>query len=153
MGGGAAIQVCLREPVAQDNGLVAGSRSMHQAATPKTILVVEDNDLNRKLFCDLLEMRGYNILQAQDGLEALNLARQCRPDLIVMDIQLPGMSGVEVTKWIKEDDVLRAIPIIAVTALALKGDEQKIHAAGCDAYIAKPMSTSNFLKIIEQFFS
>jgi two-component system cell cycle response regulator DivK len=79
------------------------------------------------------------------------LTRQHHPDLIVMDIQLPGMSGIEVTKWIKEDDLLKAIPIIAVTALALWGDQEKIRDAGCDAYITKPMSTSNFLKTVEQF--
>jgi len=126
---------------------------MQQEATPKTILVVEDNDLNMRLFHDLLEMHGYNILQAREGAEAFKLARQYRPDLIIMDIQLPGISGLEVTKWIKEDDILKSISIIAVTALALKGDEKKIRAAGCDAYIAKPMSTSSFLKTIEQFFS
>ncbi len=123
---------------------------MQQEATPKTILVVEDNDLNMMLFHDLLEVRGYNILQAREGIEALKLARRHRPDLIVMDIQLPGMSGLEVTKWIKEDDALRAIPVVAVTAFAMKGDEEKIRQAGCDAYIAKPMSTSSFLKTIER---
>jgi two-component system, cell cycle response regulator DivK len=126
---------------------------MQQEGTPKTILVVEDNDLNLKLFGDLLEMSGYHVVQAREGLEALRLAREHRPDLIVMDIQLPGVSGLEVTKWIKEDHLLRAIPIVAVTALALKGDEQKIRAAGCDAYISKPISTWNFLKAIERFFS
>jgi two-component system cell cycle response regulator DivK len=126
---------------------------MQQEVTPKTILVVEDNDLNMRLFHDLLEMHGYNILQAREGSTALNLARQHCPDLIILDVQLPGMSGLEVTKWLKEDDVLKAIPIIAVTALALKGDEQRIRDAGCDAYIAKPMSTSKFLRTIEQFLS
>jgi two-component system, cell cycle response regulator DivK len=124
---------------------------MQEEATPKTVLIVEDHELNRMLFHDLLQMRGYKILQAKDGVEALNLTRQHRPDLIVMDIQLPGMSGIEVTKWIKEDDLLKAIPIIAVTALALRGDQQKIRDAGCDAYITKPMSTSNFLQTVEQF--
>src|SRR4030095_14304808 len=103
---------------------------MQQMAPPKTILVVEDNDLNIRLFRDLLEMHGYNIVLAQEGAEAPQLVRLHRPDLIVMDIQLPGMSGLEVTKWIKEDDALKAIPIIAITALALKGDEQKIRDAG-----------------------
>ena len=124
---------------------------MQEEATPKTVLIVEDNELNRMLFHALLQMRGYNILQAKDGVEALNLTRQHHPDLIVMDIQLPGMSGIEVTKSIKEDDLLKAIPIIAVTALALWGDQQKIRDAGCDAYITKPMSTSNFLQTVEQF--
>jgi two-component system cell cycle response regulator DivK len=114
---------------------------MQQEGTPKTILVVEDNDLNLKLFGDLLEMSGYHVLKAREGMEALRLVREHRPDLIVMDIQLPGVSGLEVTKWIKEDHLLKAIPIVAVTALALKGDEQKIRAAGCDAYMSKPIST------------
>ncbi len=126
---------------------------MQREAPPKTILVVEDNELNMMLFHDLLEVRGYNILQAREGAEALKLARRHRPDLIVMDIQLPGMSGLEVTKWIKEDDALRAIPVVAVTAFAMKGDEEKIRQAGCDAYIAKPMSTSSFLKTIERLLS
>jgi two-component system cell cycle response regulator DivK len=124
-----------------------------QKATPKTVLIVEDHELNRMLFHTLLQMRGYNILEAKDGVEALNLTRQHHPDLIVMDIQLPGISGIEVTKWIKEDHLLKAIPIIAVTALALWGDQQKIRDAGCDAYITKPMSTSNFLQTVEQFLS
>lgn len=126
---------------------------MQQEGTPKTILVVEDNDLNLKLFGDLLEMSGYHVLKAREGMEALRLVREHRPDLIVMDIQLPGVSGLEVTKWIKEDHLLKAIPIVAVTALALKGDEQKIRAAGCDSYMSKPISTGNFLKAIERFFS
>jgi two-component system cell cycle response regulator DivK len=124
---------------------------MQQEAAPKTILVVEDNELNLRLFRDLLEMRGYNVLQAREAAEAFELARRHRPDLIVLDIQLPGISGLEVTRWIKADEALTAIPIVAVTALALKGDEQKIRAAGCDGYIAKPISTVDFLRTIEQF--
>jgi len=120
---------------------------------PKTILVVEDNELNMKLFHDLLEAHGYNILQTRDGMEALKLARQHKPDLILMDIQLPEVSGLEVTKWIKEDDALKAIPIIAVTAFAMKGDEEKIREGGCEAYIAKPISVTNFLKTVQQFLS
>jgi len=143
------------------NNAVAAARPMPaqeaaptpQAATPKTILVVEDNELNMKLFHDLLEAHGYNILQTRDGMEALKLARQHRPDLILMDIQLPEVSGLEVTKWIKEDDSLRAIPIIAVTAFAMKGDEEKIREGGCEAYIAKPISVTKFLKTVEQFLS
>ena len=131
--------------------VIAVSRSMQEEATPKTVLIVEDHESNRMLFHALLEMRGYNVLQANDGVEALNLTRQHHPDLIVMDIQLPGMSGIELTKRIKEDDLLKAIPIIAVTALALRGDQKKIRDAGCDAYITKPMSTSNFLQTVEQF--
>ena len=119
----------------------------------KTSLVVEDNELNMKLFHDLLEAHGYNILQTKDGMEALKLARKHRPDLILMDIQLPEVSGLEVTKWIKEDDDLKAIPIIAVTAFAMKGDEEKIREGGCEAYIAKPISVASFLQTVERFLS
>ena len=121
------------------------------SARPKTILVVEDNELNMKLFHDLLETHGYNVVQTRDGMEALKLARQHKPDLIIMDIQLPEVSGLEVTKWIKEEDALKAIPIIAVTAFAMKGDEEKIRESGCEAYIAKPMSVMIFLNTVERF--
>jgi two-component system, cell cycle response regulator DivK len=120
---------------------------------PKTVLIVEDNDLNMKLFHDLLEAHGYDTLQTKDGMEALRLARLHRPDLILMDIQLPEVSGLEVTKWIKEDDELRTIPIIAVTAFAMKGDEEKIREGGCEAYIAKPISVVSFLQTVERYLS
>ena len=117
----------------------------------KKVLIVEDNDLNMKLFNDLLEAHGYFTLQTRDGVEALRMARQHRPDLILMDIQLPEVSGLEVTKWLKEDDDLRAIPVIAVTAFAMKGDEKKIRDGGCEAYIAKPISVANFMRTVERF--
>src|SRR5438309_9151613 len=117
----------------------------------KKVLIVEDNDLNMKLFNDLLVAHGYGTLQTKDGVEALALARQHRPDLILMDIQLPEVSGLQVTQWIKEDDDLRAIPIIAVTAFAMKGDEEKILQGGCEAYIAKPISVAQFLSTVERF--
>jgi two-component system cell cycle response regulator DivK len=117
----------------------------------KRVLIVEDNDLNMKLFHDLLEAHGYDTLQTKDGLEALQLARQHHPDLILMDIQLPEVSGLEVTKWIKEDDALKGIPIIAVTAFAMKGDEEKIRDGGCEAYIAKPISIAHFLETVKRF--
>ena len=116
----------------------------------KSVLIVEDNDLNMKLFNDLLEAHGYSTLQTKDGVEALRLARQHRPDLILMDIQLPEVSGLEVTKWLKEDDDLRTIPVIAVTAFAMKGDEEKIRNGGCEAYIAKPISVAGFMRTIER---
>ena len=119
----------------------------------KKVLIVEDNDLNMKLFNDLLEAHGYDTLQTRDGVEALKLARQHRPDLILMDIQLPEISGLEVTKWLKEDDNLRAIPVIAVTAFAMKGDEEKIRGGGCEAYIAKPISVTGFLRTVERFLA
>lgn len=119
----------------------------------KTVLVVEDNELNMKLFHDLLEANGYNILQTKDGMEALQIARDHHPDLILMDIQLPEVSGLEVTKWIKEDDNLKSIPVIAVTAFAMKGDEEKIREGGCEAYIAKPISVASFLQTVARFLN
>ncbi len=104
-----------------------------------------------KLFNDLLEAHGYDVIQTRDGLSALDLARQHKPDLILMDIQLPEVSGIEVTKWLKEDDELRHIPVIAVTAFAMKGDEEKIREGGCEAYISKPISVMSFLQTIDQF--
>ena len=121
--------------------------------TRKKVLIVEDNELNMKLFNDLLVAHGYGTLQTRDGTEALALARQHRPDLILMDIQLPEVSGLQVTQWLKKDDVLRSIPVIAVTAFAMKGDEEKIRDGGCEAYIAKPISVSSFLKTVERFLS
>jgi two-component system cell cycle response regulator DivK len=119
----------------------------------KKVLIVEDNDLNMKLFNDLLVAHGYGTLQSKDGVEALELARRHRPDLILMDIQLPEVSGLQVTQWIKEDEDLRTIPIIAVTAFAMKGDEEKIREGGCEAYIAKPISITSFLRTVERFLS
>jgi len=119
----------------------------------KKVLIVEDNDLNMKLFNDLLVAHGYGTLQTRDGIEALALARQHHPDLILMDIQLPEISGLQVTQWIKKDDDLRMIPVIAVTAFAMKGDEEKIRDGGCEAYIAKPISVASFLRTVEQFLS
>ncbi len=117
----------------------------------KTVLVVEDNDLNMKLFHDVLEAHGYNVLQAKDGIEGWRMAREHRPDLILMDIQLPDVSGLEVTKWLKDDETLKSIPVIAVTAFTMAGDEAKIRDGGCDAYIVKPISIPDFLRTIERF--
>lgn len=127
------------------------SASDREIEMPKTILIVEDNDLNMKLFNDLLQANGYNTVQTKSGKEALQLTREHRPDLIIMDIQLPEISGLEVTKRLKADDELKDIPIVAVTAFAMKGDEEKIRNGGCDAYIAKPISVSNFLETIAEF--
>jgi two-component system cell cycle response regulator DivK len=117
----------------------------------KTILIVEDNELNMKLFNDVLQAHGYKTIQTRDGMDALRLTKENRPDLILMDIQLPEVSGLEVTKWIKADKEIRDIPVIAVTAFAMKGDEEKIRQGGCEAYIAKPISITNFLGTIKQF--
>jgi two-component system cell cycle response regulator DivK len=119
----------------------------------KRILIVEDNDLNMKLLQDLLEVHGYVTLQTKDGMEALKLARLHHPDLILMDIQLPDVSGLEVTKWIKGDDDLKTIPIIAVTAFVMKGDEEQIREGGCEAYIAKPISVVNFLRTVRRLLN
>ncbi len=118
---------------------------------PKTILIVEDNELNMKLFNDLLQASGYNTVQATDGKEALDLAHDHHPDLILMDIQLPEISGLEVAKIIKADEKLQDIPVIAVSAFAMKGDEEKIREGGCEGYIAKPISVPNFLETIAKF--
>jgi two-component system, cell cycle response regulator DivK len=117
----------------------------------KTVMIVEDNELNMKLFNDLLESRGYGTIQTRNGFEALDLARAHHPDLILMDIQLPEVSGLEVTKWLKEDETLADIPVIAVTAFAMKGDEERILQGGCEGYISKPISVSHFLETIEHY--
>ncbi len=122
-----------------------------EKAPAKTVLIVEDNELNMKLFNDLLEAHGYRVLQTREGLSALDIAREHKPDLILMDIQLPEVSGIEVTKWLKEDDALRDIPVVAVTAFAMKGDEEKIREGGCEAYISKPISVASFLQTIDGF--
>jgi two-component system cell cycle response regulator DivK len=124
-----------------------------EGAMAKTVLIVEDNDLNMKLFNDLLEAHGYATIQSKDGMEALKLARDHHPDLILMDIQLPEISGLEVTKWIKEDPDLKAIPVIAVTAFAMKGDEEKIRQGGCEAYLAKPISVQKFIEAVGRFLN
>jgi two-component system cell cycle response regulator DivK len=117
----------------------------------KTVLVVEDNDASMMLFHDLLEAHSYNVLQAKNGMEGWRMAREHRPDLILMDIQLPDVSGLEVTKWLKDDETLKSIPVIAITAFATAGDKEKFLEGGCDAYILKPISIPNFLQTVERF--
>ena len=117
----------------------------------KKILIVEDNELNMKLFNDLLQANGYETVQTMDGRDAMSLAREHKPDMILMDIQLPEISGLEVTKMMKADDSLCEIPVIAVTAFAMKGDEEKIRQGGCEGYIAKPISVPMFLETIKTF--
>lgn len=111
----------------------------------RRILVVEDNDLNMKLFRDLLIAQGYSVIHTRDGVEAFRLARTHKPDLVLMDLQLPEVSGLEVTRWLKEDPGLRHIPVVAVTAFAMSGDEDRAKAAGCAAYVTKPISVRSFL--------
>jgi two-component system, cell cycle response regulator DivK len=117
----------------------------------KRILIVEDNDLNLKLFRDLLTAHGYETIETKDGLEAIMLTRNERPNLILMDIQLPEISGLDVTRRLKADESIREIPIIAVTAFAMKDDEEKILSAGCEAYISKPISIVPFLNTVRRF--
>ncbi|GBU17949.1 MULTISPECIES: response regulator [Methylobacterium] len=118
---------------------------------PKTVLIVEDNELNMKLFNDLLEAHGYATLKTANGVEAIELARAHKPDLILMDIQLPEVSGLDVTRWIKEDENLRHIPVIAITAFAMKGDEERIREGGCEAYLSKPISVAKFLATVRTY--
>ena len=117
----------------------------------KTVLIVEDNELNMKLFNDLLEAHGFNTIQTRNGVEAIELARQHRPDLILMDIQLPEVSGLQVTEWIKDDEELAHIPVIAVTAFAMKGDEERIRKGGCEAYLSKPIQVTKFLETVQNY--
>jgi len=119
----------------------------------KSILIVEDNELNMKLFNDLLEANGHRTLRTKSGVEAISIAREQRPDLILMDIQLPEVSGLEVTRWIKKDEELRSIPVIAITAFAMKGDEEKILQGGCEAYLSKPISVAKFLETVNAFLA
>jgi two-component system, cell cycle response regulator DivK len=117
----------------------------------KTVMIVEDNELNMKLFNDLLQAHGIKTIQTRNGLDAINLAREHMPDLILMDIQLPEVSGLEVTKWLKDDDKVKHIPVIAITAFAMKGDEERILEGGCEAYLSKPISVQKFLETVKRF--
>ena len=117
----------------------------------KTVLIVEDNELNMKLFNDLLEAHGINTIETRDGNGVLDIARERKPDLILMDIQLPEISGLDVTKMLKADSELKSIPVIAVTAFAMKGDEEKIREGGCEDYISKPISVTQFIEVIQKY--
>ncbi len=119
----------------------------------RTILIVEDNDLNLKLFRDLLSANGYKTIETKEGIEAVGLARNAKPDLIIMDIQLPEISGLDITRKIKSDAEMKHIPVIAVTAFAMKDDEEKILAAGCEAYLSKPIAIDHFLATVRQFMA
>ncbi len=119
----------------------------------KTILIVEDDPLSMKLATDVLQARGYDTLHSVDGMDTLQIARENHPDLIIMDIRLPEISGTEHTKMLKADEGLKDIPVLAMTAFALKGDEEKILEAGCDGYIAKPISVPNFLETVERLIN
>ena len=122
-------------------------------AMPKKVLIVEDNELNMKLFSDLLGAHGYETRETREGLKAISIAKKFKPDLILMDIQLPEVSGLEVTKWLKDDKTLSDIPVVAVTAFAMKGDEKRIRDGGCVGYIAKPITVSSFLATVRKHSS
>ena len=115
------------------------------------VMIVEDNDLNYKLFRDLLEAHGYRTLHTRNGIDVLPLARDYKPKLIIMDIQLPEVSGLEVTQWLKADAELKTIPVIAVTAFAMKGDEEKIRAGGCEDYLSKPIAVGKFINTVKKY--
>ena len=119
----------------------------------KKVLVIEDNKLNLKLVVALLQLANYQVIEAGDAEKGLNLAQEHLPNLILMDIQLPEVSGIEVIKWLKENDELKAIPIIAVTAFAMKGDDKRILAAGCEAYMSKPITVKTFLETVSRLMS
>ena len=117
----------------------------------KTILVIEDNQLNMKLVKGLVKIGKYRMLEANDAESGIELIREQRPDLVLMDIQLPGMDGLSATKIIKEDPALKDIPIVALTSYAMQGDQEKALAAGCTGYITKPIDTRNFLETVSQY--
>jgi two-component system cell cycle response regulator DivK len=117
-------------------------------AVPKRILVVEDNDLNRKLFCDVLKANGFEVVPVADGQNVIPTAKKFKPHAVVLDIQLPNVSGLELLVAFRADRTLKAIPILAVTAYAGKGDEDKIRAAGAKDYLAKPVSITPFMAAV-----
>jgi len=135
----------------QESTVKVRSNDRSARRAPKRVLIVEDNELNMKLFHDLLEAHGYQTIQTRNGKDALKLARQHHPDLILMDIQLPEVSGLEVTRWLKDDMELAHIPVVAVTAYAMKGDEERIRQGGCEAYISKPISVLGFIETVRDF--
>lgn len=118
-----------------------------------SVLVVEDNELNMRLFCDLLSAHGYKTFQCRDGAKAIEIARKELPDLVVMDIQLPEVSGLDITRWMKDDESLAHIPVLAVTAFAMRSDEQRVREAGCEGYLSKPIQIGTFLKAVESLIA
>ncbi len=117
--------------------------------TAQKVLIVEDNALNMRLFADLLEASGYETLQCTDGGKAAALAVAEQPDLIIMDIQLPEVSGLDITRWLKDDERTSAIPVLAVTAFAMRTDELLVREAGCEGYLSKPIQVRSFLKTVD----
>jgi two-component system cell cycle response regulator DivK len=126
---------------------------LHNGSAPKRILIVEDNEIDLTLLRDILVLHGYETLQTRHGLEAINLASTNVPDLILMDIRLPDVSGLEVTRRLKDDDRSKRIPIIAVTAFAMECHKREALDSGCDAYLSKPITIFGFLRTVESFLS
>ena len=117
----------------------------------KTILVIEDNELNMKLVRSLLQLQKYKVIEAENAEKGIQLARDHHPDLILMDIQLPGMDGLKATQLILNDEILKEIPVLALTSYAMEGDREKAQAAGCAGYITKPIDTRSFSKTITEY--
>ena len=113
------------------------------------VLVVEDNELNMRLFCDLLGAYGFTTFQCRDGAKAVEIARNELPDIIIMDIQLPEVSGLDITRWLKDDKKVAHIPVLAVTAFAMRADEQRVREAGCEGYLSKPIQIASFIRAVE----
>lgn len=133
------------------NAAAADPLVANAAVANRRILVVEDHEDNRRILRDLLTSRGYDLVEAEDGEQALTMARDRRPDLILMDVQLPLLDGYEVTRRLKANPSLRAIPVIVVTSYALSGDESKARAAGCNGYVSKPYNTRQLLAKIQEY--
>jgi two-component system cell cycle response regulator DivK len=129
----------------ENNSPIVGEKPKYK------VLVVEDNELNLKLFRDLLTTYHFQVIDTKDGFEAVSLIKAHHPDVVVMDIQLRGVSGFDIIQEIKQDDSIKHIPIIAVTAFAMKDDQEKIMASGCEAYIAKPISIVSFIDTVNKF--
>lgn len=142
-----SLYVCILETLIVYN---VSSISRFGSIMTNKILIVEDNDLNQKLFQDLLEAKGYVVFNVMDGALAIDAVHNIKPDLIVMDIQLPNISGIDLTKWIKQDPNTAHIPILAVTAFAMRRDEKRVLDSGCDAYMSKPISITPFLQKISE---
>ena len=134
--------------------MLATIRTDCMTKTPlQKVLIVEDNALNMRLFSDLLEASGYETMQCVDGAKAVGLALEANPDLIIMDIQLPEVSGLDITRWLKDDERTAQIPVLAVTAFAMRTDEMLVREAGCEGYLSKPIQVRSFLKTVDDLIS
>ncbi len=121
-----------------------------ESTSHRKVLIVEDHKMNMRMFTDILEAHGYEVVQATDGEQGCAMAKEHGPDLILMDIQLPGMSGLQATEWLKRDEGLRNIPVVALTAFAMKGEQQAIRDVGCDGYVSKPFTIRGLVETVER---